>query len=153
MIRSAVFLCFLAAIASAQPQDARSLFAAQCGVCHGDGHGTERGPNLTSNRKVRRWSNDELRAVIRSGVPQSGMPAFGSLAAADLDQLTALVRSFNATASEAGVAGDRASGERFFFGKGGCAGCHMVMGRGKAAGPDLSAIGREATREEIEESV
>ena len=152
MIRRFVLLSLLATAAPAQ-QDPRALFTAQCGVCHGDGHGTERGPNLTDNRRIRGWRAAELQAVIRNGVPASGMPAFNSLASDDLDRLTALVRSFNATASEADVSGDKPAGERFFFGKGGCAGCHMVMGRGKAAGPDLSAIGREATRDEIEESV
>ncbi len=52
-----------------------------------------------------------------------------------------------------GAGGDASAGGRFFFGKGGCAGCHMVMGRGKASGPDLSSIGREATREDIGESI
>src|SRR5262249_5506331 len=47
----------------------------------------------------------------------------------------------------------RTAGEQFFFGKGGCAGCHMVLGRGKAIGPDLSAVGREMTLDEIEEAV
>ena len=148
MIRCLVILGFSSVLLFAQ-DDTRALFTAQCGVCHGDGHGTERGPNLTNNRKVRGWSTEELRAAIRSGVPASGMPAFDSLAAADLDRLTALVRSFNATAADSGVAGDKAAGERFFFGKGECAGCHMVMGRGKAAGPDLSAIGRESTPDDI----
>ncbi len=142
------------ALAQQPPADpARAIFAAQCSVCHGDGHGTERGPNLTDNRKIRTWSADELRAVIRDGVPASGMPAFKSLAQPDLDKLAALVRSFNATAAEAGVIGDIAAGERFFFGQGGCAGCHMVMGRGKAVGPDLSAIGREATADDLRESI
>ena len=142
------------ALAQQPPADpARALFAAQCSVCHGDGHGTERGPNLTNNRKIRTWSADELRTVIRDGVPASGMPAFKSLAQPDLDKLAALVRSFNATAAEAGVHGDIAAGERFFFGQGRCAGCHMVMGRGKAIGPDLSAIGREATGEDLDESI
>jgi PQQ-dependent dehydrogenase (methanol/ethanol family) len=152
MIRCLVGLGFLSVVGLAQ-EDARALFTAQCGVCHGDGHGTERGPNLTNNRKVRGWDNDQLRAAIRNGVPASGMPAFESLSAADLERLTVLVRSFNATAADAGVAGDKAAGERFFFGKGGCTGCHMVLGQGKAAGPDLSYIGREATRDHIEESV
>ena len=148
-----IWLIFFLGMQTAFAQDARAVFAAQCGVCHGDGHGTERGPNLANNRRVRGWSNDELRAVIRGGVPGSGMPAFASLSAAELDSLTALVRSFNATAAEANMPGDRAAGERYFFNKGGCAGCHMVMGRGKAVGPDLSAIGKEATSEHLAESV
>src|SRR5206468_4819005 len=48
---------------------------------------------------------------------------------------------------------DRTAGEQFFFGKGGCAGCHMALGRGKAVGPDLSAIGQEMTLAEIQEAL
>jgi alcohol dehydrogenase (cytochrome c) len=33
------------------------------------------------------------------------------------------------------------AGETIFFGKGGCAGCHEVNGRGGTVGPDLSAAG------------
>ena len=151
MVRCIVFLSLLAAAASAQ--DARALFAAQCGVCHGDGQGTERGPNLMGNRKIRAMSREDLRTLIRDGVPASGMPAFPRLSGAELDSLTALVRGMNATAAEAGGPGDAAAGERYFFGAGGCAGCHMVLGRGKAVGPDLSAAGVEMTREELERSV
>jgi mono/diheme cytochrome c family protein len=123
-------------------QDGRALFEKNCAVCHGDGHGTERGPNLANNRRVRGSSVEQVRAVIRDGVPSRGMPGF-PLPAAEL------VRSFSAPAYENHPAGDAAAGERYFFGGGGCAGCHMVMGRGKAAGPDLSSIGRELTFVEI----
>ena len=133
-------------------QDGRALFEKNCAVCHGDGHGTERGPNLANNRRVRGSSVEQVRAVIRDGVPSRGMPGF-PLPAAELDAVTALVRSFSAPAFENHPEGDASAGERYFFGGGGCANCHMVMGRGKAAGPDLSSIGRELTFVEIEESV
>jgi mono/diheme cytochrome c family protein len=133
-------------------QDARQLFQQHCAVCHGDGRGTERGPNLANNRRVRAQSMDELRAVIRNGVPARGMPAF-PLPAPELDALTAMVRSFSAPAADSHAPGDRAAGEQYFFGKGGCAKCHMALGKGKATGPDLSSIGRELTLSEIEEAI
>src|SRR5215204_3685781 len=83
-MRLFVFLTFvLAAVA----QDARELFQKHCSVCHGDGHGTERGPNLADSRRLRAHSVDELRAIIRAGVPARGMPAF-NLPPAELDSLT-----------------------------------------------------------------
>jgi len=133
-------------------QDARALFQAQCSVCHGDGHGTERGPNLANNRRLRGASLADVERMIREGVPARGMPAF-PLPAAQLSAMAKLVRSMSAPAFEAHPAGDLAAGERYFFGAGGCAGCHMVAGRGKAAGPDLSRVGREMTVEEIAEAV
>jgi mono/diheme cytochrome c family protein len=144
-----VFLMAGAAFA----QDRRQMFVDRCGVCHGaDGHGSERGPNLANSRRVRSLSIDELRNVITFGIPSSGMPAF-ALPAADLEKVTGFVRSLSSSASEANASGDRAAGERYFFGNGDCSGCHMALGRGKAVGPDLSSIGRELTLAEIEESV
>lgn len=42
-------------------------------------------------------------------------------------------------------------GEALFFAEGGvqCFSCHVVGGRGRAVGPDLSAIGRKYSREEL----
>ena len=42
------------------------------------------------------------------------------------------------------------AGGQFFFGKGQCSTCHMVGGRGKVNGPDLSDIGRKSTVRELE---
>jgi len=129
------------------------VFAARCSVCHGtDAHGTERGPNLANNRRVRTLSLEALRTVIRSGIPDAGMPAF-PLPAAELQAVAAFVRSLSAPAAEAGAPGDRRAGERYFFTEGGCAGCHMVLGRGRAVGPDLSSAGREMTFDEIRAAV
>ncbi|MEZ5399411.1 MAG: PQQ-binding-like beta-propeller repeat protein [Bryobacteraceae bacterium] len=138
--------------ASLTAQDARSLFEKHCAVCHGDGRGTERGPNLANNRRVRSGTVAQLRAVIRDGVSGRGMPAF-DLPSADLDALTSLVRGFSAPAAESDPPGDRAAGERYFFGAGGCSRCHMALGRGAASGPDLSTVGRELTLGEIEQSI
>ena len=148
-MRCSAFILFVLAAAA---QDSRQLFEKHCSVCHGDGSGTERGPNLADNRRVRAQSTGELRGVIQNGIPARGMPAF-NLPPAELNALTLLVRSFSAPAAGSNPPGDRAAGERFFFGKGGCSACHMAMGSGKAAGPDLSSIGLELTFSEIEESV
>src|SRR5438093_1354251 len=134
---TAIYILLMSCVAPAQ--DGRVVFAARCSVCHGDGHGTERGPNLANNRRVRSRSLGELQAVIRDGLPASGMPAF-RLPTAELDAVTAYVRSLSAPAAEANAPGNRAAGEQYFFGKGGCAACHMALGRGKAVGPDLSTV-------------
>ena len=143
---------FLTLALAAVAQDERQLFQKHCSVCHGDGHGTERGPNLADSRRLRARSVDELRGVIRSGVPSRGMPAF-DLPPAELDSITMLVRSWNSVASESNPPGNRSAGESYFFGAGGCSRCHMVMGQGAAVGPDLSFLGRELTLPEIEESI
>lgn len=133
-------------------QDGHQIFAARCSVCHGDGHGTERGPNLANNRRVRTQSFEQLRAVIRNGMPSTGMPAF-DLPTPELDAVTRMVRSLSAPASDSNPPGDANAGERYFFGAGGCANCHMVFGKGKAVAPDLSGIGRELTFDELQAAV
>lgn len=147
------FFLFLLAF-TAWAQDGRQLFQSQCAVCHAtDGRGTERGPDLVKSRRVRAQSLDQLRVVIRDGIPARGMPAFGKLPAADLEAVTRVVRGFSAPAAEAQVAGDRGAGGRYFFGKGGCANCHMALGKGNAVGPDLSMLGREMTVPELQEAL
>jgi PQQ-dependent dehydrogenase (methanol/ethanol family) len=72
------------------------------------------------------------------------------------DQLQALarwVRSLNISVFDSAPADDVSAGERFFFGKGQCGSCHMVRGRGESKGPDLSAIGREVTLGQLEETL
>src|SRR5579862_9109002 len=50
-------------------------FESQCAPCHGgDGRGSDRGPNIVERASDR--SKDDIRAIIRKGVPAAGMPAF-----------------------------------------------------------------------------
>jgi putative heme-binding domain-containing protein len=49
--------------------------------------------------------------------------------------------------------GDPVRGEPVFWSRARCGDCHQVKDRGKAVGPDLSAIGRERSREELLESL
>src|SRR5437773_10541394 len=126
------------------------IYAQRCAGCHGaDAHGTDKAPGLAGNQRLRDGSVQDLRDVIRKGVPGSGMPAFDS-PPQELDSLVVLVRSLNAPSAESTVGGDATAGESFFFGKGQCASCHMVSGAGAAIGPDLSNVGREMTVDEIQ---
>lgn len=152
MFSRILILSLLLVAPFAAAQQGRDVFAAQCQVCHGDGHGTERGPNLADNRRVRAQTREQLLAVIRDGIPASGMPAF-NLPAAELGAVADFVRSLSAPAIDAAVAGDRAAGEQLFFGSAGCANCHMVFGQGKAVGPDLSSLGRQLTVDAIRKAI
>lgn len=51
--------------------------------------------------------------------------------------------------------GDPDAGRRIFFhpAAAGCARCHMIEGRGRAIGPDLTMIGHSQTREHVLESI
>lgn len=133
--------------------DVKQTYAKLCAGCHGaDARGTQQGPGLAGNPWVRRRSVQNLRNVIRRGIPAAGMPPF-DLPAGTIDALATLVASLNASAAEATVPGNRASGKEFFFGKGQCHSCHMVYGEGAALGPDLSNIARELTVDQIREAL
>jgi PQQ-dependent dehydrogenase (methanol/ethanol family) len=140
-------LCALAADSGPERQ-----FATLCAGCHGENAtGTDRGPALLGSRSLRSRSESQIANVIRNGTP-GGMPPFRL----PEDQLRAIahhVHSFNASAHDAQPEGDIASGERFFFGAGGCASCHMARGRGGSKGPDLSNIGRELTLQDIDQTL
>jgi PQQ-dependent dehydrogenase (methanol/ethanol family) len=146
---------FLAVALQAQgPSDeVRQTYLKLCGGCHGaDARGSQQGPGLAGNLSVRRRSAQSLRNVITRGIPAAGMPGF-ELPAPTLDGLVAMVISLNASAAETKVPGDRAAGGEFFFGKGNCASCHMVSGRGAAIGPDLSNVARELTVDQLRDAM
>src|SRR5437762_9497721 len=126
------------------------IYAQRCAGCHGaDARGTDKAGGLAGNRRLRDRSGQEMRDLIRNGVPASGMPAF-DLPPQELDALVALVRSLNAPSGESTAGGDPTVGESFFFGKGQCVSCRMVSGTGAAMGPDLTNVGRKMTVDEIQ---
>jgi alcohol dehydrogenase (cytochrome c) len=140
----------------AQAQEAapgRRLYEAGCAPCHGgDGEGGEKGPGIIESRSGRSRTPQDLRVLIRDGIPAAGMPAF-PLPDADLDALTAYVATLIAPAIAHPPAGDRQAGERYFFGKGDCARCHRVGDRGGLLGPDLTRLGRERGLRRIEQAL
>ena len=63
-------------------------------------------------------------------------------------QVVTYLRSLS-TPADVALAGDEAAGERLFFGKGDCVGCHMVSGRGGRLGPNLTAVGTSRSPDEL----
>src|SRR5689334_5242683 len=85
---------------------ASKSYAARCAGCHGaDARGSDRAPGLAGSRRLRSRSTEQLRALIKKGVPASGMPAF-DLPDDELDALASLVHSLNAPAAEAPPTGN-----------------------------------------------
>jgi mono/diheme cytochrome c family protein len=138
--------------AAAQESPAVQQFDKLCAACHGSGgSGTDRGPALVNNRGLRSRPENEIRDLIRNGTSR-GMPPF-ELPENELQSLARFIRSLNGTDDKAKSEGDAAAGERFFFGKGQCASCHMARGRGKPNGPDLSNIARQLQSSELTQSL
>ena len=110
-------LCVLigVAVGSAQAQDVesgRQVFAGRCASCHGTGGaGGELGPSIVGRVPLR--NDQELEAVIREGLPGSGMPAFATLARAESADLIAFLRTLRPRSNagprraSVGIAGGR----------------------------------------------
>ena len=144
-----VFLVFATACAAAETH---ALFVQHCAICHGsEAGGTDRGPSLLDNRRLRARSGEDIANIIRKGTA-GGMPGI-PMADESVGAIASYVRTLNATAHESNLPGDLAAGESFFFGRGHCASCHLAAGRGSATGPDLSRIGRELTVAELTQSL
>src|SRR5581483_4629582 len=156
MRKRMIVALWLAGAGAAHAEDSLAagmqLYAQHCAACHGtDARGTGRAPELLRARRLRGRTTADVREIIRAGIPSGGMPAF-ALPAAQLNALAAYVHSLNSTAAENPVPGDPEAGARFFAGAGRCLSCHMVAGRGKAVGPDLSNIGRELALDELQKA-
>jgi putative heme-binding domain-containing protein len=92
-----------------------------------------------------------LSQVIREGIPNTQMPA-SVLTTAQTRQLVAYVRMLGRIGQKK-PAGDPRMGEQVYLGKGGCARCHTVRGRGGAIGPDLTGIGGRREADFIRNSI
>lgn len=136
------------------------LFAQGCsvGYCHGAGGSAARSPRL----RGRTFDHDYLVKVIRNGIPNTAMPAWGDrLTDQDINDLTDYIQSLaNAPISvaagpstEAAVAlpadksvdtpDEHRNGHDLFFDltrETRCSICHRLNGFGTAIGPDITKV-------------
>ena len=124
------------------------LFQSNCAGCHGQTGDGVAGIDLGRGQFRRATSDTDLIKVIQTGIAGTTMPSHNFT-----DQQAATVVAYirNMSTLRAGAApnvlrgvGDAARGKALFDGKGQCATCHRVNGRGSRMGPDLSEVG--ATR-------
>jgi PQQ-dependent dehydrogenase (methanol/ethanol family) len=150
---SLAFAAFAQTPSSAPPnpvEAGRARFNVRCAGCHGqDGLGGERAPAIGRAWRSRTESEGTLRDTILHGIPDVGMPAF-DVPAEELQQLVAFLQSRVLPLAKTAISGDARSGETLFFGKGRCAECHMVWGRGSVNGPDLTEAAGKLTLAEVE---
>jgi len=123
----------------ADVQKGKQLFEGLCSRCHGfDGAGGE-GPNLNRPTLLRAQDDEALRAIIRDGIPDRGMPRVRRTTDNEQGQLIAYVRSLGRAAATARV-GDPQKGSAVYQ-RSGCAMCHVIKGEGGTVGPELTTIG------------
>ncbi|HLX42742.1 MAG TPA: c-type cytochrome [Bryobacteraceae bacterium] len=148
LIAGIVFACRLATGQDPGPQpkaspedliEGQRVFGTQCAYCHGPKGEGGLGAVLALPRLSHAPDDPTLFRVIRDGIPGTRMPA-SALATNQVWQVTAYVRKLGRVEG-AKSGGDPRRGEQIYAGKGGCARCHTIGGRGGAIGPDLADIG------------
>ncbi len=131
----------------------RGIFRIYCSPCHGIHAEGGRGPDLTRGVYSAGEHDSDLLGVISKGVPGTEMPSFAvSLGDENIWRVVAYIRSATRRDAEK-VTGDANAGEKLFWGKGGCGGCHRVGSRGGRMGPDLTRAGRSRSLQYLRESV
>ncbi|MGH9722424.1 MAG: c-type cytochrome [Bryobacteraceae bacterium] len=131
----------------------RGMFRIYCAPCHGIRAEGGRGPDLTRGVYAAGDKDADLFRIISNGGAGTEMPAYSAnLGDENIWRLVSYVRS--AARRDGGViAGNKDSGEKLFWGKGGCSGCHRINTRGGRMGPDLSKAGRTRSLKYLRESV
>ena len=134
-------------------EEGRVAFRGSCSLCHGIKGEGGRGPDLTVSAFANGTSEADLYNVIANGVAGTEMAGFATrFESDDIWRLVSYVRSIAGSSSNR-VTGNAGSGEQLFWNKGQCGQCHMVNGRGKRMGPELTQVGRQRSAAYLRESV
>ncbi|HNP34804.1 MAG TPA: PQQ-binding-like beta-propeller repeat protein [Woeseiaceae bacterium] len=149
-----VFLSMAAVAQEISPITAADIAAGRdtingyCAGCHGeDGSDGSRAPSLVDSSRLRNANDKEIGEIILNGT-DGGMPPF-PLNSTQLAQAVAYIRASNPSDLEEFPAEQIAAGKSYYFGDGGCSDCHMIRGRGKVSGPDLSDVASRLTLAEM----
>jgi len=132
--------------------DGERAFRNSCANCHGPDGDQIAGIDLGRGRFRRPMSDDDLVRIIRTGIPNTPMPAT-SMTVEQAQKIVAYLRSREATVRSGAIAGDAVRGKALYGSKGNCASCHRIAGVGSRVGPDLTTIGMLRGALELERSL
>lgn len=166
-----LFLCVPLLMAQGRTDDAASADAARsksiqrgqaqfersCAMCHGATATGGIGPNLIQSSLVRHdQGGDLVGPVVLQGRAERGMPAFPTMTSGDVSDIAAFlhdridaasVRSSSRLADDNSLkqmlTGSAERGKQYFYGAGGCSGCHSPTG-------DLAGIAEKYNPAELE---
>ena len=128
------------------------LFLASCAGCHGpDGDGVA-GVDLGRGQFRRASSDEDLVRIIRTGIPNTGMPP-NNISEVNAGNIVAYLRTIAAETRSTSAPGDAGRGQAIFEGKGGCTSCHRARGNGARTGPDLTDVGGLRRAADLERSI
>jgi putative heme-binding domain-containing protein len=132
--------------------DGERAFKASCANCHGPDGDQIQGIDLGRGRFRRTMTDADLVRTIRTGIPNTPMPAT-QMTEEQATKIVAYLRSRAATVSAASLVGDATRGKTLFDAKGACASCHRVNGLGSRIGPDLSSVGATRNAAELQRAL
>ena len=152
--RFATVLALFSVAAWAQTSDlekGKQLFLGMCSRCHGlTGAGGE-GPNLNRPVLTNAPDDEALRAVIRDGIPERGMPRIRRFTDSELTAMVVFVRSLGGGANAAAMG--NASNGKAVYQRLGCSSCHTVAGAGGIMGPELTDIGAHRAPDYLRQAI
>ena len=128
-----------------------NLYNANCITCHGANGDSIPGVNLRSGQFRRASTDSDLNRILQTGIPGTAMPP-GRFNTAELAGLVAYLRAMRDFDTRP-ARGDAGRGQALFEGKGGCAKCHRVNGKGSRLAPDLTDIGAVRSPDALERSL
>ena len=135
--------------------DGERAFKNTCANCHGPDGDVIPGIDLGRGRFRRQMTDEDLVRIIRTGIPNTPMPA-SQMTAEQAQKIVAYLRN-RATAVRAGVAaGDPVRGKAAYertSASGTCTSCHRVGASGSRVGPDLTDVGSRRTAVELERAL
>jgi len=129
--------------------DGERAYGQRCANCHGPDGDVIAGIDLGRGQFRRTMTDDDLVGIIRTGIPNTPMPA-STMTVEQAQKIVAYLRSRAASARASVGRGDAARGRAIVDGKGGCMTCHSIDGVGAGIGPDLSRIGSLRGARELE---
>lgn len=136
-------------------QTGKRIWTASCAGCHGlDGRGGEHAPNIATKPEAIHLSDAEIFRIVHDGSPSLAMPSFGS--SLDKSKITAVinyVRRLQGGLRSESLPGGPQAGESLFYGKAGCAACHMAETTGGFIGNDLTDYARTHSISEIRDAI
>jgi putative heme-binding domain-containing protein len=129
------------------------IFKMQCTACHGANGDAVPGVNFRAGQfRVPVSSDSDLRTIITTGVAGTAMPSF-NFDTAELTEIIAYLRNMSTFDARGIAMGDAGRGQALFEGKGNCASCHRVNGKGPRVAPDLSDVGATHTADLLEKTL
>jgi cytochrome c oxidase cbb3-type subunit 3 len=133
-------------------QDGARVFRQSCANCHGPDGDLIAGIDLGRGLFRREYTDAELAAIIRNGIPNTPMPR-STMSEAQAMKVVTFLRAEAASRRTVSVAGDHGRGKALFEGKGACVSCHRVGPTGPRLGPELTTIGRQRRAIELRQSL